>query len=439
MLRRIRNLQDVVNWGLCTGCGACAYACDKHAVSLVNVQSVGIRPTFANDCGSCISCLSFCPGYSVDSQLATAVAGSSRTDEEFGSALEIWEGYASDAEIRYQGSSGGVLSALALYCLEREEMGFVLHTAADEAKPWLNKTVQSRTRAELLSRAGSRYAPASPCDALATIEGSASACVFIGKPCDTTAVMALARQRPALNQRLGLVLTFFCAGTPSTDGTVDLLQRVDVKRREVEQLRYRGDGWPGGFEVTSNQGQQKDFIPYDQAWGVLTKYVPLRCHLCPDGLGRVADISCGDAWEQHDPTVKNPGVSIILVRTERGRHILRRAAEAGYVHLTASTAESVFAAQPNLLSRRRELFGRLLALKVFLIPIPKFRNFSVFRSWLRLPLSRKLRTIAGTLRRTVPRGWWKRRSRVVRDAEVSASHVPMPDAQSEMQKTTCLD
>lgn len=410
MLRRIRNLQDVVDWGLCTGCGACVYACNNHAVSLVNIQSVGLRPTFTNDCGSCSSCLSICPGYSVDAQLATPVAGSSRADEEFGSTLEIWEGYASDPEIRYQGSSGGVLSALALFCLEQEKMGFVLHTAGDEAKPWLNKTVQSRTRAELLSRTGSRYAPASPCDGLSAIESSDSPCVFIGKPCDTTAVMAARRERRSLDQRLGLVLTFFCAGTPSTDGTLDLLQRVGVKPPAVGQLRYRGEGWPGGFTVISSQGKQRDFIPYDQAWGVLTSYVSLRCHLCPDGLGRVADISCGDAWEQRDPTVKNPGVSIILVRTQRGREILQRAAEAGYVCLIASGAESVFAAQQNLLSRRRELFGRLLALTLFLIPTPKFRGFSLFRGWGRLPVSKKCRTIAGTLRRAIPRGWWKRRT-----------------------------
>ena len=236
--------------------------------------------------------------------------------------------------------------------------------------------------------------------------------------------MAARQQNPLLDERLGLVLAFFCAGTPSTNGTMSLLDQLDVVPSTVEQLRYRGEGWPGGFRVISDQGKRNDFIPYEQAWGVLTSYVSLRCHLCPDGLGRIADIACGDAWEQRHSSEENPGVSIILVRTQRGREILRRAAQAGYVHLVDSNEEAVFAAQSNLLSRRRELFGRLLALKLLLVPTPNFRGFSLFRSWIRLPLSKKVRTIAGTLRRGLQRGWWKRRARVLSAASHFNSATP---------------
>jgi len=45
-VRHIKTIQDVVDWGLCIGCGACYYARDKAAVTLVNVESVGIRPQF---------------------------------------------------------------------------------------------------------------------------------------------------------------------------------------------------------------------------------------------------------------------------------------------------------------------------------------------------------------------------------------------------------
>ncbi len=220
--RRIRGLQDVVDWGLCTGCGACYFACSRNGVSLVNIETVGIRPRFQSaECAGCTECLSICPGYQVDANLAMGEhAEIGEGDPEVGPALEVWEGYAADPEIRRQASSGGLLSALALYCLEKEGMGFVLHTAMDETKPWTNKTIQSRNRSEILSRTGSRYAPASPCDELRLIEESDRPCVFIGKPCDTAAVAMLREKRPTLDRNLGLVLTFFCAGTPSTKGTL---------------------------------------------------------------------------------------------------------------------------------------------------------------------------------------------------------------------------
>jgi coenzyme F420 hydrogenase subunit beta len=406
VIRRISTLKDVVDWELCTGCGACYYRCGKAGVTLVNVEGVGIRPRFdSSQCASFTGCLSTCPGYQVEAGLAAGpLAKKSEGDYSFGPALEIWEGYACDPEIRFRASSGGILSALALYCLEREKMEFVLHTAMDESKPWTNKTVQSTTRSEILARTGSRYAPASPCEGLGAIEESGRPCVFIGKPCDASAVAMLRKERPALDQRLGLVLAFFCAGTPSTRGTLNLLKSLEVAPEETKALRYRGEGWPGKFKVLSgNPGKEKS-LSYPEAWGQLISYRPWRCHLCPDGLGRVADISCGDAWREaaDDGDV---GRSLVLVRTPRGQEILRRAVAAKYVELTPSGQAQVFAAQPNLIERRAEILGRLLVMRLLFVPTPRLIGFSLLRGWIRLPLFKKIRTVARTARRFWRRGW----------------------------------
>jgi coenzyme F420 hydrogenase subunit beta len=408
--RRIATLKDVVDWGLCTGCGACYYACSRQGISLLNVESIGIRPRFDfAACAGCTECLSICPGNSVEGKLATGhVSNAAEVHPAVGSALEVWEGYAGDPEIRYQGSSGGVLTALALYCLECEDMEFVMHTGADEREPWANRTVQSRNRSELLARTGSRYAPASPCDGLGLIEKSRRPCVFIGKPCDTAAVTMLRKQRPRLDQKLGLVLTFFCAGTPSTQGTLDLLKGLDVPLQEVASVRYRGEGWPGKFKVSSHAGAQEKSFSYVESWGRLTGYRPLRCHLCPDGLGRVADISCGDAWEKL-PDGRDAGRSIVVARTERGQEILHRAMAAKYVELELVGPSVVLAAQPSQINRNRELFGRLLAMRLLFVPVPRFVGFSLFNTWRELSFLRKARTILGTIRRVALRGLWRRR------------------------------
>lgn len=398
-----------MDWGLCAGCGACYYDSSANSVALVNIESVGIRPRFDRASGSSTRCLSVCPGYNVDGEIALgALPKQSEADHEFGQTLEIWEGHATDREIRFKASSGGLLSALSLYCLEKENMEFVLHSAMDPARPWTNRTVQSRTRDELLARAASRYSPASPCEGLGEIEQSNGPCVFIGKPCDTTAVMMARKQNERLDKNLGLVLTFFCAGTPSSEGTLDLVKSFDVRLEDIADVRYRGEGWPGRFKVrTAGSGKEYSYS-YEESWGRLTKYRPLRCHLCPDGLGRVSDIACGDAWENYSKD-ENPGRSIVLVRTERGRAILQGARESGYVDLVPVSAAAVLAAQPSLLARRREIFGRILGMWILGVPIPQFVGFSLFRSWLRLPLWTQVRTVLGTMRRILQRGQWKRR------------------------------
>ena len=409
---RIKNIKDVVDWGLCVGCGACYFACEKEAITLKNYHDHGIRPIVEKEkCGDDCACLNYCPGYEVDARLTQDKDYvPTKEDLEFGPVLEIWEGHATNEEIRLSASSGGLLSALALYCLEKEQMEFILHSEMHSDKPWENRTAISRTKDDLLLRTGSRYAPSSPCNKLELVEKSNNPCVFIGKPCDATAATMARYQRPQLDKNLGLILTFFCAGTPSTRATLDLFDSLGVRPDEINHVRYRGNGWPGLFNVKYFSGGEKrsKSLSYMDSWSELQKYRSFRCHLCPDGLGQVADIACGDAW-QHYKNDGNPGLSIVLVRTKRGKEIVQGALENNYVSLERINKSQVIQAQ-GLISRKPEIFGRLLAMRFLLIPIPIFRQFALFKSWLKLGLWRKIETILGTLRRLIQRGLWHRNS-----------------------------
>lgn len=377
---------------------------------MIPIDAVGNRPVFpVLDNGVVTETdLSYCPGAGIDATRQAGTAPLTRAQHEFGPVLEIWEGYACDEEVRRRGSSGGVLTALSMFSLERRGAEMVLHTGRDPQVPWANRTVTSRNRLELLGHTGSRYAPSSPCEGLSDIVGGKGRSVFVGKPCDVAAVTALRGSRPELDSKLDLVLTFFCAGTPASSGAQTLIKQLGSDPTEVSHLDYRGDGWPGMFSLVKRDGDRNE-LTYEESWSRLTGYRPLRCNLCPDGLGRLSDIACGDAWHRYSND-GNPGKSIILVRTERGRQVLAEARAAGYVYLERSNEQAVFDAQPGLLQRRREIFGRLLALRLLGIPVPQFRGLSLRKSWLQQPIRRQLRTIVGTLRRGIQRSWWRRNS-----------------------------
>lgn len=406
-MRSIKTIKDVVGWGLCVGCGACQYFCGKDSIALENIETVGIRPIFKKEQDVNYSdCLKFCPGYSIGVARNSQQSEHVVSDPLIGPTLEIWQGFASDKDIRFNASSGGAVSALALYCLEKENMAFVLHVGMDENTPWYNKTVQSKSRADLLARAGSRYAPSSPCEALSYIEDSAKPCVFIGKPCDVAAVAELRKYRPKLDANLGLVLTFFCAGPPCTAGTLSLLKELNIKKQTANAIRYRGKGWPGHFDVSFNDSTENKKITYEESWGKLVQHHrSFRCNLCPDGLGELADISCGDAWHLHDKQNEDPGRSLVLARSKRGLDILHRAMESGYLHLEPSSPTDVIKAQP-LTGRRAEIFGRLLAMKTLFMPIPRFAGFPMLKVWMKNPIRIKIKTYLGTLRRLLTRGLW---------------------------------
>lgn len=402
-----RNVADVASWRLCVGCGACAYACPEEKVKIVDFVEQGLRPVLSQGaCGSgqCRDCLDVCPGIEVaHDKPAGPTSGIAELVPSWGPVIEVWEGFATDAEIRYNGSSAGMASALALFCIEALEMRGVIHVRADERAPHLNKTAFSHTREELLASTGSRYAPASPCDRLDAIEDAGGPSVFLGKPCDIEALRKAQAIRPALNRNVGVAIGIFCAGSPSTQGTLDLLRRHDVNPEDVEELRYRGRGWPGHFAVRlKGDAHWRNLATYAEAWGFLQAYRPYRCYLCPDGTSEFADVSCGDPWYR-EVEAGEAGTSLVVVRTEKGREIVRRALEAGAVKLVRVDPTTLSLSQRELQHKRGAIWGRVLTMKALGIPAPQFSGFSLFVNWLGIPFGHKIRSFIGTAKRVIKR------------------------------------
>ncbi|MCC2594609.1 Coenzyme F420 hydrogenase/dehydrogenase, beta subunit C-terminal domain [Tessaracoccus sp. OS52] len=401
----MHRIDTVIERRLCSGCGACAYVGANHGVEMVDFPNVGKRPVGVKQLPLFVKdqIADACPG----SQVRAADWGKHKPDRDevlVGPAARIWEGWATDKEIRWAGSSGGVVTALAAYALEKLDMSLVVHTGMDPEQPWRNRTVITTDRAGLLSNASSRYTTSSPVEALRTIEESERPCVFIGKPCDVAAVARLRLTRPQLDRNLGLVLSFFCAGTPASEGSRKLAAELGFENSdELSELRYRGRGWPGDFRVTDGRSEAR--ITYDESWGRLaTKQRQLRCHLCPDGLGELADVTGGDAW--HRRAEGTEGISLILARTERGRQIVESALRDGYLEATVSDHARVVAAQ-GLVRRRRLLASRLLALRTLALPTPRFVGFRLGAAAAQVGLRDLLKEYVGMIRRAITRGYFK--------------------------------
>ncbi|WP_136808166.1 Coenzyme F420 hydrogenase/dehydrogenase, beta subunit C-terminal domain [Desulfosediminicola flagellatus] len=410
MSRKIHTIQDVVDWNLCVGCGACVAMCThNHGTTLEDIGSVGIRPKFTGDyCKHCSDCLSICPGYSIDA--------SEVRDTELETAIEnllvgtyhaLYEGHSADPYIRYTGSSGGVLTSLAAYCLEQEGMDFVLHTAMNPDEPWKNRTVISRSREELIARAGSRYCTSSPCEWLDRIENNDKPCVFIGKPCDVAALTKARRVRPELDRKVGLAMSFFCAGTPCSDAVMELANTLGADTQDISSVHFRGQGWPGKFRV--NRGPESEPITntYIDTWKKLSRRRPFRCHICPDGMGQLSDIVSGDAWNRYTGTGENPGLSHVIVRTAHGREILKKAEDAGYLNLLTIEPDDIIEAQ-GLVLRRTMAFGRIVGMKLTGAPTTEFKNFHLLQAWLKNNPSTMLISIFGTLKRMALRGLYRK-------------------------------
>ncbi|HEU5125771.1 MAG TPA: polysaccharide pyruvyl transferase family protein [Verrucomicrobiae bacterium] len=405
--KKFKTVKGVVDWRLCLGCGACAYICPDQKISLIDVLDEGIRPVVKNEnCVHCTACLDVCPGLENDHRELRQRPGIDPSLlNVFGPVLEVWEGYAVDPEIRHRGASGGLITALALHCLEGESMHGVLHTGGAPSDPVRNQTRMSHTRDELLAGTGSRYSPASVCDGLGKIEAAPKPCAFIGQPVEVTALRKAQRLKPELDRNVGIAISFFCAGSPSTRGTLELIRSRNINPAQVEELRYRGLGWPGMFAVRERgETDLKPLMTYHESWGYLQRFRPFAVHTCPDNSGEDADISCADPWYREIKPGES-GFSLVVVRTEKGRELLKRAVAAGRVHLEKADSRKVLQSQSNLAAKRAAIWGRIFALHLMGLPAPKLRGFSLFQNWLRSPLNAKAKSTMGTARRIIERGY----------------------------------
>ena len=347
--------------------------------------------------------LAVCPGVSLSHEDTERTGTDPELFDAWGPVLEVWEGWAADDEIRSGGSSGGAATALALHCLEAGGMERVLHTAARRDVPYLNESVFSTDRAELLERTGSRYAPASPCDRLGEVAELPGSSVFIGKPCDAAAVRNIRRLRSEVDAKLGCVIGFFCAGAPSTRGTLAILEDAGIPDpSKVRSLRYRGNGWPGMWvvEFEDEAGEiRRVERTYAESWGFVQRFRQWRCYICPDHTGEFADLAVGDPWYREiEPG--EAGSSLIVVRTERGRRILKEAVASGHIVLKQREESLLPRSQPNLLGTRGGLGARLLVMRMLGAVTPRYVGFKTFRFWLEhLSLREKISSITGTAKR----------------------------------------
>lgn len=389
-------IDSVVQHNLCVGCGACASMFEQPAARMELAQDGFLRPRQIRTLGASEAALfrSVCP--------RVTVAHQSR-DTSFhplwGPVRQLKAGHATDDEVRYLGSSGGVLSALAIYLLENGLVQGVLHVAPDAARPYDNPSQISRTREDVLRAAGSRYAPASPLDRVRECLDSPGVFAFIGKPCDVAALRAIAARMPDVSAKFRYMLSFMCAGTPSLRGTEQVVRHLGFDPSEVARFRYRGNGWPGMARAETSDGRSAE-MDYDSSWGkILNRYLQFRCKICPDGTGEFADISCADAWhadERGYPIfTETSGRSLVIARTAEGRRLLEEAEQTRCIATEGIEVASVAAMQPYQTHRKQALIARLVGFRLGGQHVPQYHNFELAKAAASMPFVAHIKNALG--------------------------------------------
>ncbi|WP_052955077.1 Coenzyme F420 hydrogenase/dehydrogenase, beta subunit C-terminal domain [Microvirga vignae] len=366
------RFRAIVDQHMCTSCGLCASLMGPHKIGMVVSDHKELRPcvvgTLTNNDFAQVERI--CPGLRVEGpELQITPVNGEKTDLVWGPYLGMVHAYAGNPLHRWEGSTGGVLTALAAMLLKSGKVAFVLHVKASDSNPTFGVSTMSFTEADVLQAAGSRYGPTAPLSSLAQALEMDQPFAFIGRPCDVSAIGNLAEYDKRVGRLIVFRLAFVCGGpTPSLD--IDrMIVRAGVDPEQVVAMRYRGRGCPGPTTIITADGKTvnkryTDFLNTDgKTWPM-----HFRCKICPDGIGEGADIAVSDTWPggAPSPTIEDddPGTNALIIRTPEGLELVQDAEAAGFLTLGNDIGpEDLDLYQPHQRDKKYAAWARINGLR----------------------------------------------------------------------------
>lgn len=391
----MKRIHKIIDSGLCLGCGLCEAIAGRNNCEMVISPEGFYRHHFKsklkeNEIREILAC---CPGIHVQGNNHSGV---------WGNVLAVTESWANDNALRIKSATGGVISALAIYLLESKKVDTILQVGVKKDSWLFNELLVSRTKEDVFLNAQSRYAPALVFDKIKIIlDSSTETYGFIGKPCDIAGIKNFIKINPQFERRIKYTLAIFCAGIPSYNATKTLVAQANFAG-EPNFVKYRGDGWPGEFEARWDTGQTYK-ISYNDSWGkVLGKTLGMRCKICPDGIGMLADISTGDSWNTKDgyPDFKEAdGRNFCFIRTQNGMSLYQSAVESGFILTKDFELSSLQNIHHYQYSRRVLAAWRITALQILTFGLLKFQGLGISRLFFKVNFLKGAREFLGTIKR----------------------------------------
>lgn len=331
----------VIRPGLCTGCGACV-GLETTGSAMMQETPLGPIPHFSEGTRLPLLAYECCPGKGLDyPQLHTRVYGQPPANWLTGPTLAVRTGHASDASVRRNGASGGVLTQVLIYLLEQNLIDAAVVVRQGVPTPAEARAVFATTREEILAAAQSVYIPVATLDRLRDFEPGkryAMACL----PDQAAALRCLQQAGdPRALQVRYLVGPY--TGTAMYPAAIrSFLRSCGVSAwDEITSLKWRAGEWPGYLEVKTASGRlirsNKFYYNY-----LIPFFITRNSLQNMDFANEFCDLSVGDAWSPRFESAGG-GHSVITTRTPAMEEIVATMAARGI--LTVEPVEELKATE----------------------------------------------------------------------------------------------
>jgi coenzyme F420 hydrogenase subunit beta len=374
----VETIEQIAKNDLCTGCGTCVAMCPKEAIEMRIDERKGIYVPKINEerCNCCGLCHRVCPGHSVDFKaLNLDIFGNEPEDVLIGNYQGCYLGHATDDNLRYNAASGGVVTALLLFALEKGLIDGALVTKMSEENPLEPQPFIARTKEEIISACKSKYCPVPANIASRKICEEEGKFAVVGLPCHIQGLRKAESINKTLKEKIVLHLGIFCSHTDTFWQTEFLLRKLNLNENDIVKIDYRGKGWPGEMSILLKKGKTIT-VPYYEAILLhrLWLHVPIRCAFCCDLTSELADVSCGDAWLPEILDYEKMGKSIVIPRTKIGETLCTEAVQKGYVRLKKTSSYKVKQCGDMMQTKKKDIKVRFFLRRVFNKSIPTYNT-----------------------------------------------------------------
>jgi coenzyme F420 hydrogenase subunit beta len=350
-----KNVSFVSEDNMCTGCGICAAVCPHNVISMVVDEAKGVYQSSVNleTCTDCTICLKSCPPLTWSNKPKT-----DNYNESIGDYKSAYAAYSTNEDIRLNSASGGFITTLLIYLLEKKMITGAVVVKRDEMNPLISKPFVATTVDEIKNAKGSKYSPVKFDEIVKEIiDGNFTNLAVVGLPCHIEAIGKAEKKNKKLKDKIKYKISIVCGQAPSFLGYEYIAKKFGIQTDEITELKNRGDGWPGYMQIQTKDKNIK--VPYGSKYSMGTVlssplFTPLACQMCADSVGFEADVSVSDAWldKYMDDT---QGINLILTKNEEIDTIVKQMSKDKYITLIDENVEDFIKANKSVINNKSKL------------------------------------------------------------------------------------
>lgn len=387
MNRSFQDLKiDIIDKGLCTGCGTCVGVCPHRCISIQRERGEP-EPTLISECPGCEICYKACPGKDIPLRdFEEFFFGTKRniSPQDIGVYRFLGQGYAGNQNVRRAGASGGLTSALIQYALDSGLVDGALLAGFDKQKPYYTKPCLVTSSGQVVEFAQSKYAMVSTNELLGDIvQSGIRRLAVVGCPCHIHGIRKLQmfKLRPDIAKAVTFMIGLFCGTQSYFEGTRHILVEEcgvnDVD--EVRSLQYRGGDWPGHFIVETWDGRRAEVDRHHYVYHILMAgYRRDRCMMCLDWSSEISDLSVGNHFAAPKESEIPLGVTSFIVRSDTGEKLIKEAEGKGYIKTQPLEIEGIFGS-PGFEFKKHSAGYRWVQRRLYGWPIPDYQYEPIYQ------------------------------------------------------------